>query len=457
MGSLQEVLDLYAKNNFEDAEKMIIPLYKSFPEDLHTSLLYSKILINLNKIKEAENVLLKFLEVDSSNIKTLMQIATVYQYQNRTDEAVKIYEKCMELYPDNFDVIIYLAELYCNTNNIQKSIEILKNRLKVAESSKLLYHLGKMYAKTGEDDKAIELFNKHFRLNNTSKKSLYQLSFLYIKRYSNTYEGINNEKFKVIWIDENTKKIFWYYLLNSDYINADFFFNSEIYSDEEVATIYSLYNKFYLNGAINGSTFVRNKCIEARPNNEKYKGYDESLNNRKKERITLEQPQKSLKKLNSVELIKLAKDYISEEDFNRAYSVLKSIKKRELCKIVLKDYNQLFYECFDKQDSISHVNTHFKDDLSKERHGVFLIKQQELYKLLIDFESYNLGRYKKEEVNGVIRYVIPYLRCGYEGGRKGDKHILNNITILAYFNYKNIITAFPSDKDIQIKNKMEAL
>ena len=144
------------------------------------------------------------------------------------------------------------------------------------------------------------------------------------------------------------------------------------------------------------------------------------------------------------ELIKLAKDYIDQEDFNRAYDILKNIKKIQLSTILLNDYNKLLCECFVKQDSIKHLNTHYKDDLSKERHGVFLINQQELYRLLINFDSNNLSRYKKEEVNGLIKYIIPFSRCGYEGGRKGDKHILNNITILSYSNYRNIITAFPS-------------
>ena len=40
MGCLLEVLNLYSKNKFEDAEKMIIPIYLSFPKDVQTLLLY---------------------------------------------------------------------------------------------------------------------------------------------------------------------------------------------------------------------------------------------------------------------------------------------------------------------------------------------------------------------------------------------------------------------------------
>ena len=45
-------------------------------------------------------------------------------------------------------------------------------------------------------------------------------------------------------------------------------------------------------------------------------------------------------------------------------------------------------------------------------------------------------------------YCINVPRCGYEGGRKGDGHILNYVTFIILPNSNNIITLFPSDEII---------
>ena len=43
-------------------------------------------------------------------------------------------------------------------------------------------------------------------------------------------------------------------------------------------------------------------------------------------------------------------------------------------------------------------------------------------------------------------YCINVPGCGYEGGRKGDGHILDYVTFVTLPNSNNIITMFPSDK-----------
>jgi len=56
-----------------------------------------------------------------------------------------------------------------------------------------------------------------------------------------------------------------------------------------------------------------------------------------------------------------------------------------------------------------------------------------------------LDSYKSQEVNGMIKYLIPFKRSGFAGGKNGDKHIYNYISVFAFINSDYIITAYPSD------------
>ena len=53
---------------------------------------------------------------------------------------------------------------------------------------------------------------------------------------------------------------------------------------------------------------------------------------------------------------------------------------------------------------------------------------------------------KKTDYFGDI-YQISYKNCGYEGGRYGDGHLYDYITLVLFPETENIITMFSSDKN----------
>lgn len=52
-------------------------------------------------------------------------------------------------------------------------------------------------------------------------------------------------------------------------------------------------------------------------------------------------------------------------------------------------------------------------------------------------------------------YCINIPGCGYEGGRKGDGHVLDYVTFITLPNSSNIITMFPSDEVVLRESKKE--
>lgn len=97
-------------------------------------------------------------------------------------------------------------------------------------------------------------------------------------------------------------------------------------------------------------------------------------------------------------------------------------------------------------DRIKHIEKHLQNDLTKAKHGVFTKNPIEIMDELIK----NKGKKRAEKMCDI--YCIPAKECGYEGGAKGDNHILDYITMITLPNSDKIITMFPSD-EIKIKEK----
>lgn len=87
-----------------------------------------------------------------------------------------------------------------------------------------------------------------------------------------------------------------------------------------------------------------------------------------------------------------------------------------------------------------------KNDLKKDIHGVFTMDCMKVMDMAI--------KNKRNKQIGYMCdiYCIPIPNCGYEGGRKGDGHILNYVTFITLPNSNNIITIFPSD-EVVLKEK----
>ena len=100
----------------------------------------------------------------------------------------------------------------------------------------------------------------------------------------------------------------------------------------------------------------------------------------------------------------------------------------------------LDYDFTDELSRINHIRKHMFDDANKDIHGVFTINFMEILDKAI--------KYKGEKQIGYMCdiYCIHIPGCGYEGGRKGDGHILDYVTFITLPNSSTVITMFPSDE-----------
>ena len=108
--------------------------------------------------------------------------------------------------------------------------------------------------------------------------------------------------------------------------------------------------------------------------------------------------------------------------------------------------SNLDYDITDKKSRIRHLQKHMSNDLNKELHGVFTMDCMEV----LDIAIKNKG--KKQIGYMCDIYCINIPGCGYQGGKKGDGHVLDYVTFITLPNSNDIITLFPSDK-IELKEK----
>ena len=110
-------------------------------------------------------------------------------------------------------------------------------------------------------------------------------------------------------------------------------------------------------------------------------------------------------------------------------------------------------ESFDERSRVLHIYKHMKDNKEKNQHGVFI---KDPLKLLEDVEKQMNEENKK---NGYMCdiYLIEAEECGYAGGKTGDGHKLNYITVITLPNSKTLIAMFPSDNVFEMEqdNKIE--
>ena len=97
---------------------------------------------------------------------------------------------------------------------------------------------------------------------------------------------------------------------------------------------------------------------------------------------------------------------------------------------------------------ITHIKKHMQNDLSKSKHGVFV-------KDCIEIMNTILRNKGKRQIGCICDIYCTYVpNCGYEGGKNGDGHILNYVTIVTLPNSNQLITMFPSDEIMIGKNEL---
>lgn len=103
-------------------------------------------------------------------------------------------------------------------------------------------------------------------------------------------------------------------------------------------------------------------------------------------------------------------------------------------------------EAFDEENRAKHIIKHMKDDKTKEQHGVLV---RDPFEILEDIKKQMIDENKKVGYMSDI-YLIKSKGCGYEGGKKGDNHTLDYITVVTLPNSNKFITMFPSDNIFEL-------
>ena len=160
-----------------------------------------------------------------------------------------------------------------------------------------------------------------------------------------------------------------------------------------------------------------------------------------------------------ISVVKLANLYIIQKEYSKAEKLILDSEENdllleELATVYMKTgkeeeahkiYNKLYdlsseNNIFNYNNRVIHIKKHEKNNLSKDIHGVFNYDAE----MLLDYAMKN----KKEKITRYTEdiYQIPYKNCGYQGGKYGDGHSYDYITLVLFPETENIITMFPSDK-----------
>ena len=132
---------------------------------------------------------------------------------------------------------------------------------------------------------------------------------------------------------------------------------------------------------------------------------------------------------------------VENNDMDLAIKIVSNLPHEQISET---DYSRLFRIVsgeFSKEGSYRHIEKHFWDDKIKFTHGVFLAEPMTVYNVLKDLSQFSYIGLPA----GIRKYRIPYEGVGYKGGKDGNLHMLNFLTVLTALNEEYIITAYPSD------------
>lgn len=127
-------------------------------------------------------------------------------------------------------------------------------------------------------------------------------------------------------------------------------------------------------------------------------------------------------------------------------------KKEESLKMYEYILDKYGVDEYEEENRTMHILKHMKDDKTKENHGIFNQNPLEIFKKVQEQMS------DKNKSYGYLSdiYLIKFENCGYAGGRMGDGHTLNYVTIITYPDSKKLITMFPSDNIFELEKNMNS-
>ena len=168
--------------------------------------------------------------------------------------------------------------------------------------------------------------------------------------------------------------------------------------------------------------------------------------------------------------VELGKLCIKQGKLDEAEKVLKeAIRKNEnevharfeLIKVCIakkqdKEYKEIYdyltknmlVEAYDEERAHKEIQSHWEDDLTKNKFGVFTVSYDKIK------EAMATSTLNRKRIYMYDLYCFKLENCGYQGGKKGDNHQFDYVTIMTAPFTSDIVRMFPSDNMI-IDNEKE--
>ena len=144
---LHEIQKLIEKENFQEAEALLLPLMEKLPENIDVLNMYSIILSLTERYEEAAKTIMKVLDQESSNIIALENLkilekivdnelintqilrAEEYLKENNFEEARKLLETVLEKEKENLDALNDLAVIHVQEGRLEEALRIISSVL----------------------------------------------------------------------------------------------------------------------------------------------------------------------------------------------------------------------------------------------------------------------------------------------------------------------------------------
>ena len=324
-----------------------------------------------------------------------------FTYQQRKKKKHKKYSHGMLLYWKHQykEAISFLMEEYKEKNDVRT-----------------YFCIGKCYSEIRDYDKAKEIFSEIIRKDTTDKYAHMELGRIF-KRQGKQKEA--EEEF-------------------NKYIKID--------KDEFPHAHLELGKLFKEQGKLKEAEEEFNKYIKIDKDITPHGHFE--LGKLYKEQGKIKEAEEEFKKVIEIDKDMSAHGHL---ELGMLYSQQQNDKKaEEMYKRLLKNIGQ---DKFNLKNRYIHIRKHFSDDLSKEIHGVFRVDYLPLLNNLKELMSN--GKYHLYRGYNADIFIMKMENCGYSGGKKGDKHILNYITIIMFPYSDNILTLYPSDGTEEIGDQIK--
>jgi len=332
-------------------------------------------------------------------------------------------------------------ELYNIVGGVKFSASLLSSIIKGAN---FIFELGRLYVRQGKDELAENFLKKGVRLEENSIYSKFELA----KLYSRQEKFKDSEKLFKECLEKAPKDVYTRLELGKIYVKTDFLKAEEILTEALRMDPYNNLVRLEL-----GNLYVNNKkTFKAETVFKTALRMDSNFTNGMIALAKLyisqcrhEEGRKLLKKCIKIDKTDLSPriELAKLDEYKKLNPKAKDMYNYLFENINIEEYNELQRKRF--------MQSHWSNDLTKNKYGVFTKSFEEIRKNLNSSEA------KKSEFCGSEIYCIKLESCGYEGGSKGDGHQLDYVTIVTKPQKKDLLIMFPSDEIVIEKEKNQEI